>query len=853
MSSRPTAMKLPAFRLSLPVLLCLGLFVLLRYAGRESFLPLVNLAATNTTLVVDDLIRTGGLGQQLLVNLRQDGSTVPVLETSLVSLPFVAAFQAVFGVSHLTSLHVATLANLLIIACVLVILRHTSSLRERLFVFALCAVSPFQIALSRAGIMALPGTAHTFLVVALAWLAGRRSSMVLAALAASTGFLSFFNYQPTRLSIIAAPLAGLCGALSTGRVRRSVPTLGLLVILPVVLIAAYVHFFSLSPREFIISNTWQMPRILTLRNAESAGEVFSAVRTAIREAVAPSAYRLFIDGRMAGAEHLPYWRPERGGVLLMPTMLLALLGLWTTIRRRPEQLLWPVLMLINLFASAFVNYEPRRLVLFEVSFTVLAALGLDSLVRSLARYLSTRTAEALAALCVCAVGAQGFTALIAAHQRATEEIAPVPFATGEWADLLYPPPYDRLMQMWEASFDRGERIVFVDRNQHRNETLGIVNYDLGPALLGITEARARSNPSFFAAAFPRMQRLGTSRALRGFLPQASQKTNQLFFMAIGAWERHLIDRLQLAGANASVTARWWNDALPVPLSRDPLALESRPVVELRIPADSRQAAEQVLRSMLETDGNRVPPQALGLREVLSTQVTLAAMPYRLLLQHVPGSDLPRVWAQSESRVEALWSPDTASTPAQEECATEVLDHAGHSWCLPATGPGRRSVEPKAAAAGLRCAALRGPNSIIVEPVTGALHGESLPEDFTRSTSWLAIAKNGKELLLSEASGRTFIFPGAEMALARELRMPLWPDVHFLGDCSDVQLMDEVIVSVREFGRELAFTDRETQKISVVEVSQWLGSNRMLAFGASGQHLALLGEDGSLLLLRLQPN
>jgi hypothetical protein len=357
----------------------LGLAMVPRVVGWKSGLTPAWWFSEVSVLPVDRMLREGTLWTQWYQQLHATRINLAFEATAV--LPLLAGLQRVLGPRFGLSVLGGAVMGELAVALAWALGRRMRSQAFGLALAAMLAFSPLQLAWSRLSAMCTEAIVHVLAAMLVGYVAGRRSSVLLAVLAGLVAWTSLQQYYAARVSVPLAAVAMLAGAQRALRFGR-----GLVLVVVAGLTFGSVHL-AVHPDTFA-GTFWPGYREYVGNKGEgSLRELVERNRdTVVQQARSSLAY--YFTARRTGPEWESNVRgsgPENGGLCLVPTALLGLVGLLSVCRRFASQWPWLAVVALGFALPALSATTARRLLVFDLAWCALAAHGLLAVVDGIGR------------------------------------------------------------------------------------------------------------------------------------------------------------------------------------------------------------------------------------------------------------------------------------------------------------------------------------------------------------------------------------------------------------------------------------------------------------------------------------
>ena len=762
---------------------------------------------------------------------------------SATVMPVAVVFQLVFGPSFHLPVLVGAFYGVAAVLLAWALGRMVHSPSFGLIFASLVAVSPLQIVWSRHGGLYIASVTHVLLVMLVSYVAGKRRSTFLAVLAAVCVWATFFNYFAARAAIPLG-LAALLVGIRHGRVSflqavrvlaAALATLGL------------IYLWARPPG--IMAIVWPVYARYTGNRGEGglADLITKTARPVVAELPVTLA-RYFLRER-AGPEPLTWfhWEARSGGLCLAPVALLGLVGVAVALRRIGRAWLWLLVAGLGLAIPVLGRSSARRLLVLDLGWCALAALGLHALLQSRPARAAPRTAGTLAGGFLVALGLWSF-ATVALLNAALEERhwQRIPFGESGFFDGLACKRCLHAGYAWQAEIASNRFVVLFENDLEREDRTIPGGMPLYGELAALSAGRPRNFLEFYevmtdsnreppdVGAFYDSTRTDFASYLHGRLDEARPSAVIWHFERPTQWERWVIGRLERAGGTVSTFAS--------PLSASPGA-------QVRTPWPLSHEVRALVDDMARTlrAGGRCP----GLKQIATRRPGFVP----LHLSAGGSTDAAGVpdwlvgsWFKVGFRE---WSFE-AGLPAGSSVERLAGGGARLGLILGRVGqavafdvPSQAKLGPTPAFAtrvGLDCAVRIGAHWWAVDPVTGDLlttdpGGPRLPNG-----SWTGAGTDGHgRLVLASADQWLVVYDLEERVDVKRFSADVWPSLRVTtGECAPVLVGDGWYGTFNNLTSVLTVYDAEGTELGARDLNRFLGlgSNRITALGAQGQHVAV---------------
>jgi hypothetical protein len=741
-------------RLLLAVVLVLGIAV--RVVGWRSALTPAWWFSEVAVLPIDQWLHDGTLWE---IWRRQLGATrIDVAYQATAVLPLLAGLQHLLGPRFGLSVLAGAIMGALAIVLAWALGRRMRSQAFGLAFAALVAFSPLQLMWSRLSAMCTEAIVHVLLAMLVGWIAGRRGSWLLAALAGLIAWTSFQQYYAARVSVPLALVALLAGAQRSLRLGRGV-ALVLVAGLAFGLTQRAVHQVTFAGgfwptyREYVGNKGEQSLVELVQRNRDP---VVHEARTTLTNYFTVRRTGWGSDVRRAG--------PENGGLCLVPIALLGLVGLAAVCRRLRRQWPWLAMAALGLALPALSATTARRMLVFDLAWCAFAAHGLLAVLDGVGRRF-TRAARARAAVAaVLALAVWSTIATLGASAAMSPKFGEhIPFGDAGFGDVLSCKRCLEAARGWQRDIADGAFVVLFDNDavrENRTSPGGLPAY-------GKIAALAAGSTRRFVEAYALMGNwdieppdIGTmfdswrhsfADELATRIEHAAPSRIVWHFERATTWERWLAERLRDAGGEL--------ETFSTPLG-------PRGGIRVTTPWSRHEAALAVIRELAIGPGQ--PEPACFRLEPRPTDVGFG--PVFLLATDDAGLDRPPEWLIG-SWSDHRWGTyrfTTGPTPIGVHMM-RVPNAFRRVWLLGTHGeltsvdlPSQRAQDYPtffpALQSGLDCGAHVDGHWWAIEPMTGKLLSTHEAIRAVPKGPWIGIAARGaNELVLASAAQEVLVY------------------------------------------------------------------------------------------------
>ncbi|MGH7893609.1 MAG: hypothetical protein ACREQL_03025, partial [Candidatus Binatia bacterium] len=504
-----------------------------------------------TTLYVGRLLEQGAAwsscGQRLWV------THVNGEHESAILLPVLTALQSWLGAHFGLPVLGGAVFGVLAVGLAWLFGRQVRSPVFGLLFAAFVAASPMQLMWSRLGSHFSGAVAHVLLALVIGYAAGRRESIVLAAVAGLVAWASVYHYYAARVAI---PLTFF--ALLTGTPRAA--TLGRRLVLGFAWAAALVGIAYALERGAVAQAFWpQYGGYPGNKGESSLGEFVTVNRIAIAHEARATLERYFVRGR-TGDGWLGQPGMENGGLAFVPTALLGALGLFDVLRRIRRQWIWLALAAAGLAVPALSVMTARRALVFDLAWAALAAHGVLTLVDGGGRGWPRRARAWAAGAMVAVIALWGTVAVFALSAVLPASSGRhIPFGEAGFGDGVACKRCVEAGRQWEQDIADGAFVVAFDNDaarEHRMSPGGLPLYGKIGALVAGAPDRFVEGYALMAGLDPEpptpgpmFDRSSTDFAthLSARIDRAAPRRLVWHFERPTRWERWLAYRLRAAG------------------------------------------------------------------------------------------------------------------------------------------------------------------------------------------------------------------------------------------------------------------------------------------------------------------
>jgi hypothetical protein len=717
---------------------------------------------------------------------------------------------------------------------------------------ALVAISPLQIVWSRSGGICIGSVPHVLLVMALAFVAGRRASVPLAVVAGAAIWATLYQYFAARVAIPLGFLSLLAGVGAGSRRLRHA------VLLLAVVLGTLAALYALARPPGLRATAWpSYGGYIGNKGERSLAEAVERSIDGVRREV-PATLRAYFretrTGKSVGqwtrsvvrGDDVFTWGMEAGGLALAPVTVLGLLGLLACLARPWRRLLWLALAGSGVALTALSMVTARRLLVLDVAWCAFAARGVLVLADSLPlRAISARAAARLTGGFLVVLGAWSFATVVLLHR-----VLPAPFGTvipfGEsgFGDGHTCLGCLRAAYRWQEEIAHGRLVVLFDPDPYReNRTIpgGLQVYGKTAALAA---GRTGSFVDHYAAManfdieLPRVGALympGTdfSMYLRARIEAAHPTAIVWDFEQPVPWERWLAARLEAAGG-----VRRLLHTPSILAGADEAAAVDGGAFVIETPWERRGDALAIFDELAAaTKPRRSPCVSL---ETPSTSASLTAVLLAGAPPAVPGG--PPAWAIAsfhELRVGERTVPFFDPAGLDASGPVRVLARGGASLTLdPSTGAHALGRLPLPKLLGVGCAAFLGDAWWTLDPLSGTVSAPPGVDLAVPAGPWIGIARGSEhELVLASADQEIRVIDVASGVETLRFPAAVWPSRRLIfGECSPIVTGDGWLGSWNHLVGSLNVYSRDGADLGVVALVP-PGTQGAVSAGGAGAWVA----------------
>ncbi len=772
------------------------------------------------------------------------------LHDSPLTLPVALAFQWLLGPSFHLPMVIGAFYGTLGVLLAWAVGRAMHSPAVGLLFAAFLAASPLQLVWSRLGGLYIACVPQLLLTIWLGWQAGHRRSLFIALLAGIVAFSSLYYYFAARVGIPLGMIALVFGARARG---VSWKRLAMLASLWALAFGVAYWWIALSHGATFATSVWPRyggyvgnkgERTLSDLVTRNTQEVTQQLRRAYQQ--------YFLWDRAFGEPRLRWfdWSARSGGLALMPTALLGLVGLLVTLLRPGRAWLWLAVAAAGIIIPSLSVSSARRFLVLDVAWAALAASGLLALARSrLGRALSPTTVRWTVATVPVLVAAWSFGTVVALNVTLARRVTPLPFGESGFGDGLACRRCFEAGREWQREIADGAFIILGDTDLERENRTS----PGGLPLYGKLAALSAGRPDQFVDLYAAMEDFDIEPPSAGILYDRSRTTFDAWiagrienarpgrilwhFERPTQWERWLADRLAAAGG----TLRTFDT---------PLA--ATPAIEVETPWTERQPAFAVLRE-LAAPAVAPPAPCFDLRRVATTRIES----FPLALASAPDSkDGARPdWAIGSWY--SLWFREhTVAFTAPAGLAVErdsTNEKAVRVHCLGRRGeyaiydgpPGASRPAPGVPVAGLLgldCAARVGANWWTVDATTGKLSTTDREAKWLPAGAWAGITRApGGDVVLASADQSLVVLDVARQTERQRFPALVGPSRRVTtGECTPVLAGDGWYATFNNVLSTLSFYDAAGRPLGTAALDRAVGlpGNAIVSVAAAGDRIGV---------------
>jgi hypothetical protein len=755
--------------------------LILRLLWWDRGIPGTQFGGEIITARVDVALQKGGVWAQWWQLLRTSQPSTWAYDSAVIH-PVVALFQLIFPPTIHGIVRVGAFFGVAAAALAWVAGRLLHGRRFGLLLAGFVAVSPLQVVWSRLGYRAMAAVPHALLAIALAALAARRKSYVLAALAGVVSYASLYNYEAARVAIPLSVVA-ICTAS-----WRLAPRAARTVRLSLVFCAVVAVLAVTVPRGGLKEALWPTyPGYAGNQGEKSLSELAQKNYVRVKTQGRQSLRDYFLVNRNSPPE-ASTWAPgiQYGGLVFLPVAILGFLGLLAAVSSRSSHLVWFAVLGLGLAMPSLGCSTARRLIIFDLGWCAFAAIGLAHVARTpiLAR-VPLRYRPPLAAGFLGLMGAWTLAAMVILRETPAHlGVYAVPFATGCVGDILSCPRCVGASKQWEADIERGNLVMLVDSDLRRENPTG----PAGLSLFGYLAAAAAGERDRFQELYPILSNYNFTpeyrryyvggeleaflRKLLGGIPYASIVWHS---ERPTAWDRWLANRLVAIGGRPT--------AFATPLGRG---------LGFRVETDKghEEAVLGILASLYggASDGSA---SCVSTRRVASDRLPFPPLSMAVAEHPTPGAS-PTWFALDRFQAfvgGSAWPLPIPRHAVLDSGRARVLRGDGYAdtFGWPSRQPQGSDVLVPLMPIGRSCAAFAASEWWVVDPEPGALKSSAEPA-WVPGLEWMGVTSDGHdELVLAAADQQIVVLDVPTRAERFRFPAPVTPsrtDYEF-GDCAQL--------------------------------------------------------------------
>jgi hypothetical protein len=787
-------------RLVLALILVAALAV--RVVGWDDALTPVFWFPQASTLVVERMLETGSLWTTWQRHLHT--TQVGWAHESVVLLPIVAALQSWLGPRFGVPVLAGGLVGTLSVALAWALGRRMRSQAFGLLFAAFVAFSPLQICWARLGAYYIGAIPHLLLVLLFGYTAGRRGSLVLAALAGLLSWASLYHYYVARVAI---PLGVLAIVAGMGRFV-SWPRRVLLVVVWAIAFAGVAY--ALLPSDVRRAFWPSYGGYAGNKGEQSLAEFVERNLAGFREEGRHVPERYFKQLRTSASSFEYAAGMQYGGLSLLPTSLLGALGLLVALRRLRREWLWLVVAVAGFALPLLSITTARRLLVFDLAWCAFAAHGLLTLADGLGRDWTRRARAVAAGAAVGLVGGWGVTTLFAASAALPAGLGqPIPFGEAGFADGLTCKRCLEAAKEWQRDIAGGAFVVLFDNDQIRENRTS----PGGLPLYGKIGAVASRKPESFVEAYGLMAAWDGEPPTPGVMFDTSKTDFATFlvdrmeraaparivwhFERPTLWERWLARRLAAAGGTSESF---------------PTALSTTPGVRVVTPWERRAGAFAVLRELAA--GLQPEEESPCVTLTDRGSVAMVGPVFVLTASADSGVTSPPEWLGTSWR-QVRFGPRRFDVPLVVGASVsanrvELVHEFGRRNMIDLRSGAQTAIpEQLPVNPGLNCVAHVDGHWWTLDPLRGRIGSSHPKASAVPPGTWVGLARGiGEELVLASADQAILLFDPKTGTVVRRFPARVSPTVRAMTDeCSQLAVGDGWIATVNLRIAVASFYDR----------------------------------------------
>jgi hypothetical protein len=670
------------------------------------------------------------------------------LYDSAVIQPIVVLFQRVFPPTIHGIVRVGAFFGAAAVALAWVTGRLLHGRRFGLLLAGFVAVSPLQVVWSRLGYRAMAAVPHVLLAMGLGLLAARRKSYALAALAGVVSYASLYNYEAARVAIPLAVVA--IWAAPSGRGIRGAVTLSLVLLAVVATLAVTVPEVSL--KDALWPN---YPGYAGNQGEKDLSEFVRSNYERVKLQGQQSLRDYFLVHRSGQSENA-IWTPgiQNGGLVFLPVVMLGVIGLLAVVFSPSRQLIWLIVLLLGLAMPALGCSTARRLLVFDLGWCAVAAIGMAQVMRM--RVFSRVPFGYRALLAAGGFGLLGAWTLIAMlslrEPPGYHGVHAIPFATGCLEDMVSCPRCAEAGEGWEEDIKRGNLVILLDSDLARENPTG----PAGLSLYGYLAAAAADARDRFQELYPILWNYNFIPEFRHYYPDGD--LGAFFHSLLGkipyrsivwhserptAWDRWLASRLVAVGGRQTT--------FDTPLGDGP---------GFRVETDKgREEAVLGILTALFGEASAGAASCVATKKV--TSGPLPFQPYSLAVAEPPTAGAPPTWfalAPGQAFVGGSVWPLPGPRHAVLDgghVRTLQVDGYGVTYDWPSRAQRETATLVSLMPIGRSCAAFASSAWWVVDPERGVLKSSAEPAWVPR-LEWMGVTSDGHDELVLAAADQQIV-------------------------------------------------------------------------------------------------
>jgi hypothetical protein len=761
-----------------------------------------------------------------------------LVERSAFALPGYLALYRIIG----PVLSFATLAGAVwgIVAVVLAwsVGRRLAGEAVGLLFAAFLAASPVQIVWSRIGGLYITAVPQVLAAVWLAMACVERRSIALALLSGACCWSTLYGYYAARIAMpVCVWVIATWGERLSWR-RRLVLVLAWLA--PG--LAAYVVWGN-----GLLETLWPLVGFRffpDVTNAE-ASSVLGASLEAIGDSTRHTLRLMLVAGRLPAWE--TSWSGGQGGAIPVAVAVLGGVGLLRALVDVRRFHVWLVLVGCALLPSIMSTAELRRLLVFDMSWQLLAALGVVSLGSMARRFVAPRWQAGLATVGLVALAWWSTTLVVRLTAASPREISAIPFGSGMGGENDMCRGCVWRARRWRDAVAGGHAVVVFDNDAVRHDRqfhLRAYGY-VGLAAHG--GGHPHGAWDFY-------------QAVRGVRDRWTFPSDRLWTDDWRAFLRRELSAPWIEGV-------LWYFANPTPLEREAVARLERAggrVTAAHFPFDARATLGAPWQERLggETIEVVTPPDAVddaltAIEESLwpapARPAVRAGTLHRVASRPLPApafdvAGMPRADGRTAWAAMMPMAVDVDGTTRPTGRLLTIASRADGDF-LPITVAGRifswrkagpaDGVAPVLLPIGYRCAAPTAEHWFVVDAASGRLRSDTgvgwLPD-----RAWVGVATVGERLVLASAAHELVIADVDRRQVFDSWTVPVWPGPRRMyGECSSVLATESWVGTYDWASGTAAVVNVDGGARATLDVRRTVGADvRIDGLGAAGDELGV---------------